>query len=328
MIALAAVAAAGLLAAHPEARSEWWYYTGHLRRAGHELGFELTFFRFRLPDGEDLDAAHFAVTDVAGNRFVFDEKLHRPFPGIAAASPSRLDVYTEDWFAREEHGAHHLAARSFAAAIDLRLEPAAPLVENGEGGISRKGAGPDEYSHYVTIPRLRVTGTEWDGASRAQVTGEAWFDHEWGPGGLSPDLAGWDWFACQLSDGGELMLYRLRLRGGADSPFSSGTWIPPDGGPRHLGSQDFGVIATGRWASPKSGATYPSGWRISVPALGVQLSVAPKLADQELVTSRSTRVTYWEGACAVAGTAQGRAVSGNAYVELTGYAGRDLPSPR
>ncbi|HTS02154.1 MAG TPA: lipocalin family protein, partial [Thermoanaerobaculia bacterium] len=42
------------------------------------------------------------------------------------------------------------------------------------------------------------------------------------------------------------------------------------------------------------------------------------LADQELVTGKSTHVTYWEGACDVrtpAGVPAGRA-----YVELTGYA--------
>ena len=45
----------------------------------------------------------------------------------------------------------------------------------------------------------------------------------------------------------------------------------------------------------------------------------PLLADQELVTERSTRVTYWEGACDVR-TLDG-SPAGGAYVELTGYAG-------
>ena len=36
-------------------------------------------------------------------------------------------------------------------------------------------------------------------------------------------------------------------------------------------------------------------------------------------------MTYWEGACRVAGTRGGRPVTGRAYAELTGYAGRDVP---
>jgi predicted secreted hydrolase len=85
------------------------------------------------------------------------------------------------------------------------------------------------------------------------------------------------------------------------------------------------VSATGTWKSPKSGATYPAGWRIRVPSRRIDVSLAPKVPDQELVTNRSTRVTYWEGACAVSGFADGGAVTGESYAELTGYAGNDLP---
>ncbi len=321
-----AVAAASVLAAHPETKAEWWYYTGHLRTSAHaEYGFELTFFRAGLPDGDDLDAAHFALTDIAVGQFLYAEKLHRPFPGIAGADPARLDVYLENWEAREETGAHRLRASMPGAALSIRLVPEKSPVWNGEGGISRKGPRPDEYSHYLSIPRLSVSGTlERNGHSEA-VTGVAWFDHEFGPGGLPADLAGWDWFSVQLSDESELMLYRLRSRSGGVSPFSQGTFVGKDGAATHLGPGDFAVTATGSWKSARTGATYPAGWRVAVPSRGIAVTVSPQLADQELVTSRSTRVTYWEGACLVKGSASGRPVTGMSYVELTGYAGRDLP---
>jgi predicted secreted hydrolase len=57
-----------------------------------------------------------------------------------------------------------------------------------------------------------------------------------------------------------------------------------------------------------------------VPALALALDVRPLLPDQELVTSRSTQVTYWEGAVEVSGELRGNSVSGQGYVELTGYA--------
>jgi predicted secreted hydrolase len=55
-----------------------------------------------------------------------------------------------------------------------------------------------------------------------------------------------------------------------------------------------------------------------MPAL--DLNVKPALADQELDTSRTTGLTYWEGACTVAGTKDNQPLTGQAYVELTGYA--------
>ena len=38
--------------------------------------------------------------------------------------------------------------------------------------------------------------------------------------------------------------------------------------------------------------------------------------------TRQSRITYWEGACRVSGRHNGREVKGQAFVELTGYAGR------
>jgi predicted secreted hydrolase len=317
---------AATLRAHPDSKAEWWYYTGHLETASRrEYGFELTFFRARLSDGDDLDAAHFALTDVAKATFDWAEKLHRPFPGIAGADAERLHVYQESWDVHAEGRSHVLRARMPDAAIALLLAPVKPLVRNGAGGVSRKGPRPDEYSNYVSIPRMSVSGTLRRGGSSEPVTGIAWFDHEFGPGGLPENLAGWDWFAIQLSDDTELMLYRLRTKSGADSAFSQGTFVAADGRSFTLGARDFTVEPRGTWRSPRTGATYPSGWRVRVPSRGIDVTVLPRVLGQELVTSLSTRVTYWEGACAVAGTASGVAVTGKSYVELTGYAGRDLP---
>ena len=44
------------------------------------------------------------------------------------------------------------------------------------------------------------------------------------------------------------------------------------------------------------------------------------MPNQELVTERSTQVTYWEGEVTVSGTVGDRPMTGQGYVELTGYA--------
>ena len=326
LVLAAAAATLNLLAAHPDSRAEWWYHTGHVSSAsGRRFGFELTFFRAKLPDGNDLDAAHFAITDVSGKQFHLEERLHRPFPGIAGADPASLFVFEENWEAREDHGKQLLKAKGNDIALDLRLDPDKPAILNGASGISRKGAGPDDYSHYLSIPRLSATGSIRVNRTTEPVTGMAWFDHEFGPGGLPKGLAGWDWFSLQLSDRTEVMLYRLRLADGTVSDFSSGTFVAADGAATNLLRRDFETRATGSWKSAKSGATYPAGWNLRIPKLRIDVDVLPLVADQELLTPHSTRVTYWEGACSVTGTHAGRRVTGDSYVELTGYAGRDLP---
>ena len=308
--------------AHADAALEWWYWTGHLEgTGGRAYGFQLTFFRLR-----DLHLAHFAWSDPSGGRFSFDEKTHLALPGIAGAAADKLDVFNEDWTARDEAGAHRLRVRSTVGELTLTLKPAKPPVLHGEAGISKKGPGPNEYSRYVSITRLSATGTLRGEAGRSQaLKGSAWFDHEWGPGALPQGAAGWDWFALQLSDGSELMLYRMRLQGGQASSFSGGSFVPATGPPRPIAWSDVRLEPRKTWTSHRSRAVYPALWALVVEPLGLDVAIEPLLADQELVTEKSTGVTYWEGACRVEGKRNGRPIGGRAYVEMTGYAGRDVP---
>ena len=308
--------------AHPEAGVEWWYYTGHLSdRAGRAYGFQLTFFRVR-----ELHLAHFAWTDVARKKFSYEEKTHLALPGIAGSATGRLDVSNEDWSARAgPRGVHEVTASGPAGELRLALTPVKSPVAHGDAGLSRKGPGAAEYSRYVSITRMDARGTVKRGASTETLSGTAWFDHEWGPGVLPAAARGWDWFALQLDDGSDVMLYRMRGADGKATPFSSGTLVPPSGAPSVIRWADVRLTETKKWRSPRSGATYPAGWRIALPSIGLDVDVTPLLADQELDTAASTGVVYWEGACSVRGMRRGRPIAGRAYVELTGYKSRDVP---
>ncbi|KPK67492.1 MAG: hydrolase, partial [Acidithiobacillales bacterium SM23_46] len=88
-----------------------------------------------------------------------------------------------------------------------------------------------------------------------------------------------------------------------------------------LARDDFGIEVLDRWRSARRGE-YPARWRVSVPRAKLVLDVSPVLADQELAVS----VRYWEGAVDVRGARAGNPVTGNGYVELTGYAEAALHS--
>ncbi len=76
----------------------------------------------------------------------------------------------------------------------------------------------------------------------------------------------------------------------------------------------------GHWTSHVTGGVYPSGWRVTISDPAISLTLTPALLDQELVTAQSTGVAYWEGAVRITGRANGAAITGQGYVELTGYA--------
>lgn len=322
---------------HESFRTEWWYYTGHLATAdGRTFGYQLTFFRRGIPAGEvktlpskwsitQLYLAHFAVTDLSRHRFHYAEKISRPGLGKAGAEAGRLHVWIDDWRAESPPRApavHELLAQDGDLAINLQATPARPLVIHGTDGTSRKGEGSDQTSHYYSFTRLETTGRlKVDGESLA-VTGTSWMDHEFGSGELGKDLVGWDWFSLQLDNRTELMLYRLRRTDGSADPVSSGTFVDPDGRARRLTNRDFTLEPLSDWTSPNSKARYPQKWLLAIPSSGLSLELTPLMAEQELITSRSTQVTYWEGTIGVSGIAGGKVVKGQGYMELTGYAER------
>jgi predicted secreted hydrolase len=317
-------------AAHPDFRTEWWYYTGHLATAqGRTFGFQLTFFRhaLRRPDKtrrsrwalHTLYFAHFAVTDEEGGTFRFQEKVSRGSLGLAGAETGSYHVWVEDWSVRLDGETHRLRAGGKEMGLDLALVPSKKPVVHGRNGVSQKAEGEGYASHYYSISRLTVSGLLSWRDRFYPVTGEAWMDHEFGSNQLRDYQVGWDWFSVQLGNETELMLYLIRNRDGHSDPSSSGTIIFSDGRSEHLPISAFEVEVLGAWRSKKSGVTYPSGWRIELPAHDMGLTLTPALADQELRTDKSTLVNYWEGSVKVTGTVGGKPVQGKGYVELTGY---------
>jgi predicted secreted hydrolase len=312
---------------HPDFRTEWWYYTGNLEsREERRFGFQLTFFRTALAPGmpartsawatRQAYLAHFTVTDAAGKRFRSFERWGRGALGLAGAQGAPFRVWIGDWSAEAVNGQAppmHLHAAQDDAALDLVLQEGRPPVLQGDRGLSRKSAEPGNASYYYSLPRMPAAGTIRLGTESFAVTGAAWMDREWSTSSLGRDQTGWDWFALQLADGRDVMLYQLRRKDGSADRSSSGTVSSPAGEGRHLGANDFSLTVLDHWRSPRSGAVYPSRWRLRIPAENLDLEITPLLADQELDVS----FRYWEGAVAVAGTQSGRG-----YVELTGYAGQ------
>ena len=200
-------------------------------------------------------------------------------------------------------------------ALDLELTPLRQPVLNGDAGLSRKSSSIDSASYYYSITRLQTKGTlSIDGKDYA-VSGLSWLDREWSTSALASDQVGWDWFALQLADGTDLMLYNIRKQDGSADKSSSGTITFPDTRSERLYPPDFEILVRDTWTSPEGG-TYPSRWTVRLPERNLELDIVPVIADQELFTT----VRYWEGAVDITGRHDDRPVSGRGYVELTGYA--------
>ena len=303
--------------AHPDYRSEWWYLTGNLKdEQGREYGMQWTLFRQGIEQQIKTDnpwltpqlwLAQFAITDLARGSHHQDERTSRQGPGLAGASGG--EYWLREWRLASQSDALFpatLKVQSKMGELNLKVSAAKPVVLQGKAGYSEKS--PGNASFYYSYPRLTLTGTlTLDGEAR-KVTGQGWFDHEWSSSVLADWQSGWDWFSLQLSDGRELMLFRLRTKSGRTEPENRyGILIERDGSSRVLAPESIVLTPGKTWRGPK-GQDYPVEWQLK--AGDLNLVIKARQPNQAM----TGRFDYWEGAVSVSGDAKGVG-----YLEMTGY---------
>lgn len=327
-------------------KTEWWYFTGHLRTAQEPVrrfGFQFTFFRIGVsrdaPPSSSAWAAgniimgHAALTDLDNGRHRFSELVVRaapllggfgrhPDPRLAwsVGPPGTPDPWRLRWNGNGFDFTMADAEKGFGFSVSTR--PLKPLVFQGPGGLSRKGAGATEASHYYSFTRMAATGTVRLNGGEWEVSGTSWMDKEFGSNQLGEDTVGWDWFSLQLDDGREVMLYLLRSRKG-DAHHAGATLVDSAGAVRYLQPDEWKLNATGRWTSPATRAPYPAGWTLDIPSAAIRAVITPRLAEQENRSALIPNLFYWEGSVRVESTAGERI--GQGYAELTGYGENSRP---
>ncbi|GCB51382.1 polyprenyl synthetase family protein [Streptomyces sp. NL15-2K] len=236
-----------------------------------------------------------------------------------------LDITLGDLAAlrQEENGDYRLSFRN-GDQFDLLLTAAKPAVPQFDAQGRYPGRLPTEAdamtSHF--LPRLHTRGTllTKDGV-RKQVTGDAWFEQDWGTSYYAVQRAPgtadhtWQWTGLQLDNGWEISCIHARntdpLTGAATLEFARATAVAPDGSVAH---HDLTWQPTRHWTSLATLNTYPTAVRVSVPALGLDVEVAAPTAGQEIRTLMVGRA-FWESPATVRGTMGDMPVAGTAFVQ-------------
>lgn len=278
---------------------EWWYWTGHLQDSnGSWYGFEQVFFQFEYGPAI-ARIAQSAISDIANETFEFDYAYSTggrfpEGPGLAL----EVDRFTATGADGED--SFHGETEQFS--LDLDLSATKQPVFQHENGYTEYPYGG--YTYYYSRQRMAATGLLTVNGEAREVTGTGWFDHQWGD--LTPAVdVGWDWFALQLDDNREIMLYVTRSSTTGELVGGSLT----DSGCNTSEIEQVEITATSTWNSEETGCSYPSGWEIEVE--GMNLTITPELLNQEVAIAPEI---YWEGAVTISGDATGRG-----FVELTKY---------
>jgi predicted secreted hydrolase len=281
--------------------------------------------------------------DASSGRLVHDQRTARAGLGRAEARTGDTAVHLGDWSLRRQGQPSPAGGRASGAAaaavasapyraevhardpqsgasafrLALTLSPRAPLVLQGDAGLSRKGPRPAQASHYYSRPQMQV-GAELAvaGGATQSLRGQAWLDHEWSDSVLDPEAVGWDWVGFNLADGSALTAFRLRRADG--SALWAGGSLSARGDTRPFGPEAVRFTPLRSWTSPLTGARYPVEWQLDTPA--GRHRVRALLDAQELDSRASTGSAYWEGLSELL-DAGGQRI-GLGYLEMTGYAGR------
>ena len=313
-----------------ENRLEWWYYSGHLQdETGNEYGFHFVVFQsldplnFGSPENGQGPgyAAQFGLTNVGTDEHIQDARFSSGAQPQSGPGLSGLRV--ADWSLSANPDLHAFDAGTDDVRLSLSMTPTKPpTLHNDIGWLAGPTTG---WTYYYSRPRMTAEGTlELDG-QRLTVSGDVWMDHQWGEFFVLGHPAGWQWFGIQLDDGTELMVTQTRnVDGEIDALY--GSFINSDGSLNSIGpnSGEIELTTEGSWISPHTGAEYPAGWVINLTGEELQIEIYPVVDDQEIISTRPDSAIYWEGQVSISGTRAGNPVTGDGFVELTGYV---LPEP-
>ena len=189
----------------------------------------------------------------------------------------------------------------------MELTPAQPYILNGEKGIVEQGRGAT--SAYYSDPRLDAQGTLATGARSAHVSGQGWFDHQWGNFASDSASMHWNWFACQLADRSDLMLYQFITPDGRPTGVQSASFVSPAGTVAH--PTQFTITPLAPTIRPAGATgTYPLGWHLVVPSAHLDITLSARARNQFIANQFIPG--FWEGAAAIT-----RGAPGSCIVEST-----------
>ncbi len=283
--------------AHPAFQIEWWYTAGTVAdRRGRDYFWFATVW-----SGSGFLLGRVNVVDLRADRILLSKQYVAA--GAPARDQTRMDVegFALGWRPSGALGRWSIDAPvPGAGRLRLGLVPVQPYVLNGSRGIVAEGLGA--FSAYYSAPRLAASGALVLHGQTISVKGQGWFDHQWGNFAMNSASWHWNWFACQLRDGSDLMLYQFIDPSGRPTGVQSGTYVRRPGVVTHL--RRFAIQALGPEVHPRGAtAVYPLRWRLKVPAAHIDFTLAAR-ARHQFIANRYLP-GFWEGAAAIRSGAPG-----------------------
>lgn len=285
---------------------EWWYLTSHFTT---ESGIHYTCTVSYVKPNSRL----VSITDETN-------KLHysKWFTGSLTSNTNYLNlVYrdqsgTIDYWNEYELFKYSLSINvNGVFTLDITLIAIkAPLLHGNGIGVVQMGYGG--YSYYYSQTRVSLNGVIHNivYGTTEEVSGIAWIDHQWGDWNDNGHN-GWEWFAIQLNDGSDIMVYCFfdpSTKQRMDDALSVSVYLN-NGNKYYFEDGDITLVNLG-YFQKDTRTIYSSGWTLAIKPLNIELTITPIIKDQ--MTSY-----IWEGSSYVTGNYNDTTINTVCSVELT-----------
>ncbi|MEU6155661.1 lipocalin family protein [Actinosynnema sp. NPDC047251] len=195
-------------------------------------------------------------------------------------------------------------------SLDVQLSPTGPALNYASTGVFNLVDGVPNYE--FALPAVRTSGTLVVEGRKHQIVGTSWLDRQWGE--MPTSLVRWTWMNLGMPNGDKVAIWDTI---GTGTRNSWATVLHPDGSYQVVAVEPLAQGVSRQWTSPATGQTYPTRWRIRIPALRSELDVqVTGNPDQEIETPDGGG--YLEATAAFTGRYDGKNVRGENYVEMTG----------
>jgi predicted secreted hydrolase len=219
------------------------------------------------------------------------------------------------------------AASKNGCVLDLTFEKRS--LRQGELALLQGGSWSGALRCFV--PRVRVRGRlTLDGSALVATSGSGWYEREfgdaddepiWWPRGGEPSAPRLRIrLSLQLEDGCALSIAGSQDGHTGRAPGYLAVVCEPGGAATRLCK--CALIPSSEWTSTKTFVRYPTGWRLQVSELDLQLEVRASFHEQEL-ESILNRDPSWVGRVEAEGLLRGRLVRGVGLLECGGFEAAD-----
>jgi geranylgeranyl pyrophosphate synthase/predicted secreted hydrolase len=307
-------------------RAQTYYAQSRVDKSAPELGLE----RIKKGRGSRDPRLNRAIKELLEDgRVPAPDRMFTGDVFVAPTESGRLELdFDGQRLQKRDDGTYQLELVAEDGGATLVFTPEKPPHRHGDDGVVRGLEGENMF--YYFIPRCQVTGTVVLDGHNVPVTGQGWYDHEFGghraegelneAAATSPeeeriDMA-WNWAAVQLDNGTDVTAYSLQRV--ADGKVMHRWAVVSDANGQQRSYLDMTLSPHNEWRSTRTFYDYPVEWVLSIPSAELELKLQAAFVDQEFITCIS-KPAFWEGRIDAAGTYNGQKVQGLGYIERSGF---------